>query len=563
MIVFVQIRAIVGYASTNFSGCYETLQGCLAFCQNRSLLNFVKLPKRVKAITVNKTRFYQPYLLYLLVITFVGLALVVVGLFQFPGFQPKSVFLLILALAAFSELTTTIVSTPERGIGFEVGTAVSMALIPLFGPGAAAVAAAVCTLAVWFMKIGNRNSWRGSWEPLAFNAGMHSIAIYVAGLVFVYFQKLLGQGTLFGQMAPWIVTAVLYDQLNFAMLMVIIRLKQGPGVSPLAMWQENLCAAPINIMILAVGGGTLALAVEQFGLVGIIIFFMPIVLSAYAFRLYVSQMQAHMNNLESIVTQRTEELQKVMQEKDAFLAVLTHDMKSPLTSINMYATMLKEYPQIIQQKPHMIDAVLHSQEALTDIVNNILDLEKLKADGQVPMEKTDFDFAVVAEKVLSVVQVQAESKAIDLTISGLDRHTFVHADQNHMERILNNLITNAIKYTAINGRVSVTLSTQDNRLILQVRDSGFGIPAEDLPHVFDRFHRVVSHRKLAPGTGLGLAITKALVEAHGGKIEVTSEEGKGSCFSAYLPVLPQLPHNQHNTNKLSPPQHKQRFVNAA
>jgi signal transduction histidine kinase len=512
---------------------------------------------------VNKIRFHQPYFLYLLVITFVGLALVAVGLFQFPGFQPKSAFLLILALAAFSELTTTIVSTPERGIGFEVGTAVSMALIPLFGPGAAAVSAAVCTLVVWFIKIGNRTAWRGNWEPLAFNAGMHSIAIYAAGLVFIYFQTLLGTDTLYGQMVPWIVAAVLYDQLNFAMLTTIICLKQGPRVNPLAMWQENLWAAPINIMILAVGGGTLALAVEQFGVVGIIIFFMPIVLSAYAFRLYVSQMQAHMNNLESIVAQRTEELQKAMQEKDSFLAVLTHDMKSPLTSIHMYATMLKEYPQIIQQKPHMIDAVLHSQETLTDIVNNILDLEKLKAAGQMPLEKTDFDFALVAEKVLSMVLVQAESKAIDLTVSGLDRHTFVHADQNQMERILNNLITNAIKYTPINGRVSITLTPQDNQLVLQVQDSGFGIPADELPHVFDRFHRVVSHRKLAPGTGLGLAITKALVEAHDGHIEVTSEEGKGSCFTAYLPVVPQPLPNQPNPSKHNGPQRQQPAVNAA
>jgi signal transduction histidine kinase len=438
-----------------------------------------------------------------------------------------------------------------------------MALIPLFGPGAAAVSAAVCTLVVWFIKIGNRTAWRGNWEPLAFNAGMHSIAIYAAGLVFIYFQTLLGTDTLYGQMVPWIVAAVLYDQLNFAMLTTIICLKQGPRVNPLAMWQENLWAAPINIMILAVGGGTLALAVEQFGVVGIIIFFMPIVLSAYAFRLYVSQMQAHMNNLESIVAQRTEELQKAMQEKDSFLAVLTHDMKSPLTSIHMYATMLKEYPQIIQQKPHMIDAVLHSQETLTDIVNNILDLEKLKAVGQMPLEKTDFDFALVAEKVLSMVLVQAESKAIDLTVSGLDRHTFVHADQNQMERILNNLITNAIKYTPINGRVSITLTPQDNQLVLQVQDSGCGIPADELPHVFDRFHRVVSHRKLAPGTGLGLAITKALVEAHDGHIEVTSEEGKGSCFTAYLPVVPQPLPNQPNPSKHNGPQRQQPAVNAA
>lgn len=512
---------------------------------------------------MDKPRFCQPYFLYLVVVAFAGLALVVFGLLQFPEFHPKTTFLLILALAIFAELTATTIKTVDQGIGFEVGTAVSLVLIPLFGPGAAVLAATACTATIWLLKLGPGKTWRKNWEPLAFNVGMHSVAIYVSGLLFLYLQQRLGVHTLAGQMLPWILTAVLYDQLNFGMVLIIIRLKQGPTVNPLAMWKENLWAAPINIMILAVGGGTLALAVDQFGVVGIIIFFMPIVLSAYAFRLYVNQMQAHMDNLEHIVSQRTEELQKVMQEKDAFLAVLTHDMKSPLTSIHMYATMLKEYPQIIQQKPHMLDAVLHSQESLTDIVNNILDLEKLKADGQVPMEKSDFDFAVVAEKVFNMVRVQAESKMIAVTVDGLDRHAFVYADQNHMERILNNLITNAIKYTPVNGRIAITLSAQDSCLILRVQDSGLGIPAEELPYVFDRFHRVVSHRKLAAGTGLGLAITKALVEAHDGKIEVTSQVGVGSCFTAYLPVLSSPPHSQLNATKPSGKKRNQHAVNVA
>lgn len=512
---------------------------------------------------MNKTRLHQPYFLYLLIITIAGLAIVVMGLLQIPEFHSKSTFLLILVLAAISELTTTIVNTPERGIGFEVGTAVSLALIPLFGPEAAAVAATICTFALWLIKIGNRTAWRKNWEPLAFNAGMHSVAIYLAGVVFLNLQRMLGADTLAGQMVPWLVTAVLYDQLNFVMVMIIIRLKQGPGGSPLAMWKENLWAAPINIMILAVGGGALALAVDRFGVIGIIIFFMPIVLSAYAFRLYVNQMQAHMNNLENIVAQRTEELHKVMQEKDAFLAVLTHDMKSPLTSIHMYASMLKEFPQIAQQKPHMIDAVLHSQETLIGIVDNILDLEKYKADGKVPMEKVDFDFTSLAEKVLTMIRVQAESKSIELTVAGLDRHTFVHADSHHMVRILSNLMTNAIKYTPVNGRVSLNFSTQDNLLILQVQDSGFGIPAEELPYVFDRFHRVVSHRKLAAGTGLGLTITKALVEAHNGNIEVTSEVGKGSCFTAYLPILLLPPSSPANPNKPTGQKVSHHAVNAA
>ena len=452
---------------------------------------------------------------------------------------PKSSLLLILILAVFSEIAATSVSVSEQGITFEVGTAVSMALIPLFGPGAAAVSAAACSLGIWIIQPSNRTTWKKNWEQLSFNIGMHSIAIFIAGIVFINVQEMLGAHTFWGQFIPWIVAAVLYDQLNFWMLMVIIRLKQGPSVQPLAIWNENLWAVPINIIILSVGGGVLATAIAQFGLTGILVFFLPIVLSAYAFRLYVRQMQEHMDNLESIVAERTSTLEKLMKEKDAFLAVLTHDMKSPLTSIHLYATMIKEYPNILGKKPHLIDTVLRSQETLIDIVNNILDLEKLQADGQLPIEKDDFDLGALATKVIEMLQAQAESKSIDLQLQGFDMPIVVHADHRHMERVLNNLISNAIKYTAKNGSVKVLLQLQDSQIHIQVQDSGYGIPAEDLPYIFDRYRRVEAHKKVAAGSGLGLATTKALIEAHDEKIEVTSEVGKGSTFTAHLPILTQ------------------------
>ena len=434
-----------------------------------------------------------------------------------------------------------------------------MALIPLFGPEEAAVSAAACSLGIWLIFPSKKNVNKKNWEQLSFNAGMLSIAIYIAGVVFINLQQLLGVNTLLGQIIPWLIAAIVYDQINFWMLMIIIRLKQGALVKPTAIWIENLWALPINIIILSVGGGALAFAATQLGLLGIVVFFLPIVLSAYAFRLYVSHMQAHMNNLESIVAERTNALEQLMKEKDAFLAVLTHDMKSPLTSINLYATMIKDYPQVLEKKPQMIDTVLRSQETLTAIVKNILDLEKLKATGQLPMEIEDFDFGALIEKVIEIVRAQADRKSIDLQLMGIGLPIFVHADRHQMERMLNNLISNAIKYTAKSGRVTVLLETQDNQVRVQVQDSGYGIPAEELPHIFDRYRRVTSHKKLAAGTGLGLAITKALTEAHGGKIEVTSEEGKGSTFTVHLPILSQYQPNAneqarlngHNYNKLN------------
>jgi signal transduction histidine kinase len=252
-------------------------------------------------------------------------------------------------------------------------------------------------------------------------------------------------------------------------------------------------------------------------------------------------MQAHMDNLENIVAERTNALKKLMQEKDAFLAVLTHDMKSPITTIHLYANIIKEHPHILEKKPHMIDAVLRSQETLIDIVNNILDLEKLQADGQVPMEKETFDYASVAQKVVEMIQAQAEAKTIALQQVGFDTRIIVQADCHHMERVLCNLLSNAIKYTPPEGTVTITLNARDDELCVQVQDSGYGIPAEELPYVFDRFHRVSSHQKLAAGTGLGLAITKAFVEAHGGHIEVTSKMEQGSTFTMHLPILQKGP----------------------
>jgi signal transduction histidine kinase len=288
----------------------------------------------------------------------------------------------------------------------------------------------------------------------------------------------------------------------------------------------------------------LAFSFRQLGWVGIAIFFLPLVLSAYAFRLYVSQMQAHMDNLENIVSESTDALKKALQEKDAFLAVLSHDMKTPLTTIRLYVKMLKDRPHVLAQKPQVVDTVLHSQEVLIDIVNNILDLEKLQTEGELPLKKETFDYVSVAQRVISLIQIQAESKNIELQLRGFEQNILVYADLKYMERILNNLLSNAIKYTPEEGNIDITLRQQKNELEITVNDSGYGIPSEDLPYVFDRFRRVASHQKLAAGTGLGLAITKALIEAHEGHIEVASKIEEGSCFIAHLPILIKQEPNQ-------------------
>ncbi|MCA9918846.1 MAG: HAMP domain-containing histidine kinase [Anaerolineales bacterium] len=455
--------------------------------------------------------------------------------------EAKLSLLLLVALAVFAEIFATSVSLSDKPVAFEVGTAVSMSLIILYDPAIAAISAAVCSLGIWLYQPGSSSPSKNkkSWEQLSFNAGMHSSAIFVAGLVYSRLPGVMGLESVWGQVIAWLLAAITYDRLNFWLLMGIVRLKNGTAVKPLVIWRENLWAAPINIFVLFIGGGMLTFAASQLGVMGIVVFFLPIVLSAYAFHLYVKKMQAHTENLENIVAERTQALQKALEEKDAFLAVLTHDMKSPLTSIHLNASMIKAYPHILEKKPHMIDAVLHSQETLTGIVNNILDLEKIQATGELPLEKEVFELSALATNVFHVVQAQAEAKQIHFQLIGAERQIVVLADRRYMERVLHNLLNNAIKYTPPQGSVTAILSTKGRALFLQVQDSGYGIPAEEIPFVFDNFHRVSVHKKLAVGTGLGLAITKALVEAHDGRIEVMSEEGKGSLFTAHLPIVQQ------------------------
>ncbi len=496
---------------------------------------------------IEKLRQTPLHLKYLFLINSVGILLLVWAFLQFIDFQDKYIFYLFMLLGVLSQIAATTATLKSKtSVTYNISPAISLATVPFYGPAAAVLIESITSLSMWLIKPADDINWKKSLPQLGFNTAMSAMTMLTGGYVYLFIVDRLGTGSWLGVIIAWLLAAIVSDQFNLLLLTVMLRLQYGKEFRIFTIWKENAWAIPIGIMITSVGGGFLAFSFQQFGWMGVSVFFLPLVLSAYAFRLYVSQMQAHMDNLEDIVAERTETLQKLMQEKDAFLAVLSHDMKSPISTIHLYANMIKEHPHILEKKPHVIDRVLRSQEALLDIVNNILDLEKLKDQGQVPMEKDTFDFVLVAQKVIAMILVQAEAKSIELQMMGFDKHIFVYADQHHMERVLSNLLTNAIKYTPPNGTITISLEPRKDELCVQIRDSGYGIPAEELPYVFDRFRRVSSHQKLATGTGLGLAITKALVEAHGGYVEVTSQQEQGSIFTTHLPILQKNPPNKNN-----------------
>ena len=503
---------------------------------------------------------------YSAVISGIGVLLVLTAVIQAIITAPPLTFVLLIVLGVVSQVTMT--SFVEGNAGVSVSSAVSLTAAYLYGPLAGALVAATAEVGLWLMRVwGNRadkakQELKKSFELLGVNVGMNSIAALVAGIVLQSLLSRFGDVTVLGQIVPWLIAAIIGDQVNLWLLIIVIYLVHG--AKPFKVWQENKWAIPINVLVMSAGGGLLSLAVQQFDLLGIAIFFLPIVLSAYSFRLTVNSAKKQLVVLEERVVERTQELAQankqlastndqlessynqletsnqklatLSEEKDSFLAVLTHDMRTPLTSIKGYSSIMRDRELSREQQVKIAKVIIHSQDTLLDIVNNILEIEKLQSGAPILLSFSNFDVALLAQRVIETMAMQAQEKQILLHYAQVPTPVMVSADVSKIERIITNLVSNAIKYTAENGTVSVDVGVNGRYATIIVKDTGYGIPEDQLPYIFERYSRVKGHQHLAIGTGLGLAIVKSLVEAHKGHITVTSEEDVGSIFTLKLPL---------------------------
>lgn len=477
---------------------------------------------------------------YLYAVSTVGASLLVWGIWSIPTYNPILIFILLFTLAVAAQITSTLLI--GGNVIVEVSSAISLATAALFGPKAAVIvsAAALITLTV-FSLLAHWTGWKGAFERIGFNVGISTIAVYLAGLVFLSVPRILGIQSWLTVILSWLLAAIVNDQVNLWLLIVLLHLQNK--TKPLVIWKEHRWAIPINVLVMTIGGGILAVAVQQFNYLGIAIFFLPIVLSAYSFRLYVNQTKKQMEQLEDLVAERTrnleeanKELAELSKEKDQFLAVLTHDMRTPLTSIKGYASILRDREMSREQQVHVAKVVLKSQETLLEIVNNILEIEKLQSGVPILLEVSEFDVALLAQTIAEALEPQAVEKKITLHYDKVPSPIVINADEQKIERVLTNLISNAIKYTPEGGEVFVDTAVDGRYALITIRDTGYGIPEDELPFIFERYTRVKKHQTVAIGTGLGLAIVKSLVEAHNGEITVKSKEDEGSTFTVKIPI---------------------------
>lgn len=229
-----------------------------------------------------------------------------------------------------------------------------------------------------------------------------------------------------------------------------------------------------------------------------------------------------------------EELDKL---KTNLLSTVSHELRTPLATIKGYATLLLDYDRRLKrdEKLEYLSSVVNATDRLTDLVGHLLDMSRLEA-GLLKLQKRSTSISKLIREAVAEARLRAPKHRIIMDMKG--RLPRVNIDVRRIRQVLDNILDNATKYSGKTTTVVVKASVIGTELIVSIADQGIGIPAEDLKRVFDRMYRVEQRLTAGiRGAGLGLAICKGLVEAHGGRIWVESEQGKGSNFNFSLPIL--------------------------
>ncbi|NMC11579.1 MAG: PAS domain-containing protein [Chloroflexi bacterium] len=236
-----------------------------------------------------------------------------------------------------------------------------------------------------------------------------------------------------------------------------------------------------------------------------------------------------------ISLQEITHLKELDRIKTDFVNAVSHDLRSPLTAILGYVELLERVGEVNPQQKEFIQRVRLSVQSITALINDLLDLGRIEAGFDSQKEITPLG-AIVRYSLEGLSNtITSRSQVLELDIPA--ETPFVLGNPVRLRQMCFNLISNAIKYAPIGGKIRIQISATDEHVIMQVSDNGPGIAPQDQPHIFDRFYRASNQPADASGTGLGLAIVKSIVEDHQGRVWVDSLLGHGSTFTVVLPIV--------------------------
>ena len=228
-----------------------------------------------------------------------------------------------------------------------------------------------------------------------------------------------------------------------------------------------------------------------------------------------------------------------------FFTNISHELRTPLTLIADPVNYIIHDDNLNSQQRSMLQIVQRNVLVLTQLVSEILDFRKVQ-NGKMELRLSDFNLAESMKQWIMLFSASAQKKHITISMDAPDT-IMLRADQDKIERICYNLLSNALKYTSEGGEITLTAKEEGGRVMISVADNGCGISSDELPYIFDRFYQA---KNAGRGTGIGLAIVKAFTELHHGEVSATSVEGKGSTFTIHIPVRQKGEVTNQSTEKI-------------
>ncbi|OGO17569.1 MAG: hypothetical protein A2Z15_08490 [Chloroflexi bacterium RBG_16_50_11] len=254
------------------------------------------------------------------------------------------------------------------------------------------------------------------------------------------------------------------------------------------------------------------------------------------------QLERHMEEVQAA----NEKLRELDKMKDSFLSTVSHELRTPLTSIKSFAEILLTYDEDKETQREFLNIINQESDRLTKLINDFLDLSKIEA-GRMQWENKEQSMVPIVQNAINITQALAKEKNLTVEFNAPKNLPVVSCDRDRLVQVVTNLLSNSIKFTPAEGKITVGVKAVaangsnggSDTMVVSIADTGIGIAPENHALVFEKFKQVGDTLTDKPkGTGLGLPICKEIVEHYGGKIWVESELGKGSVFSFSLPIVP-------------------------